>query len=284
MTNTEKLSINSEFDELQMVIMASPKAFIKTEPINVTQARFFENDLPATELLIKEQEEFAAVLNNFSVEIIWLPIDQNLPYQLNTRDIGFVVHNKYFKCSMSKLIRFGEPEVAEAALLENKYSLEDIIPVSSIEGGDVLVDGDKVFVGISERTKKEGFISISEQLAEIGVSTEPIALAEKVLHLDVAFNIVAPELALIHSKSIVSLPDSISKKFKLIEVSDNESARLGTNVFVVRPGVVVADSRNQQVIQSLEKEGIKVIPINYEMTSRIGGSFRCMTLPLNRSF
>jgi len=55
-----------------------------------------------------------------------------------------------------------------------------------------------------------------------------------------------------------------------------------TNTLAIAPGVIVTYSRNEISNKILEKEGIKVIPIEGSELSRGRGGPRCMTMPLLR--
>jgi len=55
-----------------------------------------------------------------------------------------------------------------------------------------------------------------------------------------------------------------------------------TNTLAIAPGVIVTYSRNEISNKIMEKEGIKVIPIEGSELSRGRGGPRCMTMPLLR--
>ena len=92
---------------------------------------------------------------------------------------------------------------------------------TSIEGGDVIIDDDIVYVGISQRTVISAIGQLEEALPEYTIV--PVKLHEKFLHLDCVFNIVSESEALIYPQAIEpDAADMLAKRYDLIEVPEDE--------------------------------------------------------------
>jgi scyllo-inosamine-4-phosphate amidinotransferase 1 len=61
------------------------------------------------------------------------------------------------------------------------------------------------------------------------------------------------------------------------------SVWIGMNLLVVRPGLVVADDRQRELIRVLEAHGIEVIPLRLTHSRTLGGGFHCVSLDVRRS-
>ena len=137
-----------------------------------------------------------------------------------------------------------------------------------VEGGDVQLAQGKMFVGISQRTNKTGFEWLSENFGgEFDVA--PVFLRSPFLHLDVVFNIVRPDLALIYPPAIE--PGSLkqlTKVFDVIEVSAEEQFQLACNTLSISPQLVIADKASGRINRMLNKRGIQ--SIEFDLHSDVG--------------
>ncbi len=77
---------------------------------------------------------------------------------------------------------------------------------------------------------------------------------------------------------------TVSETYDLIGVTREEQQRLGTNVLSLDPQTVVSQPTSQRINDEMRARGITVIEVPYSEPPKTGGSFRCCTLPLYRSF
>jgi N-dimethylarginine dimethylaminohydrolase len=156
-----------------------------------------------------------------------------------------------------------------------------------IEGGDVMLYGDKVLVGLSEATDAAGVAELRRQLALLKSPREivPIPFAHRgVIHLDTKFNIVADHCALFTRGSF--LPDTLrwmEQHFDLIEATDAETRGLEINTVALGGGHVIVSAQSERLATRLVQRGLTPIPVDYSEVTRWPGSFRCTTLPIERA-
>jgi N-dimethylarginine dimethylaminohydrolase len=276
------LSIFSEFGRLEVVVMATPRHFHVIPPVNETQRRFFATDPPDAAELVREQEAFVAALRQHGVEVVWAAELEDCPLQLNTRDIAAVVGEACLLGHMRYDVRARELEAVLPIL--DRFDGDRLGPTAgSFEGGDVVVDGRTVYVGLGQRTDPRAVDELREPLEARGFAVEPVPLRSDALHLDVVLNLVAPGIGLVYAPALPhGIPPRLTERYDFVEVSEDEQQRLGANVFAIEPGVVVTDTRNPRVNEELVRRGIETIELPFTETTKIGGSFRCMTLPLVR--
>ncbi|MEC8363590.1 MAG: arginine deiminase family protein, partial [Bacteroidota bacterium] len=71
-------------------------------------------------------------------------------------------------------------------------------------------------------------------------------------------------------------------KNNVFDVSKIEMSRMMCNVFSISETVVVSDKSFKRLNEWMENKNIKVEKINFREVSKLGGLFRCVTMPLIR--
>lgn len=233
----------------------------------------------------QQQSAFMDVMKANGVDVL---LANPIPYcgtQHYTRDIGFAIGDVFFSANPRRPYRQREldglsdllPRFTKTARLEN----------GSIEGGDVLVDGSRALVGLGEETNREGAACLEKKLSELNMAREVIVLEfshRGIIHLDTKFNIAAPGVGLIHPKSFkpVSLR-WLENHYDLLEATDAEAANMEINTFALSPQKVVMSKTSRRLAALLEGRGIEPILLDYSEVTKLPGSFRCTTLPIERA-
>jgi N-dimethylarginine dimethylaminohydrolase len=284
MKNSSKVNsktyCNTEYDVLKQVVLCQPQYMEIRDVINETQ-KHFKNEGIHIETALKQHSELVKTLKDHGVDVILLPYHKKYPEQVFTRDIGVTIGQTIFVTHMANDLRKGEENVLKQWLDDEEISyfnlLEDLI-----EGGDVVIDRDTVFVGLSNRTNKKA----AEHLQSILTDHKVIAVEfqEKYLHLDCVFNIISPDTALIYPDAFT--PDKVEifkTRYDLIEVEEDEQFTLGTNVLGIGNKKILSVPVNKKVNEQLRSRGFEVIEVDITEIIKSGGSFRCCTLPLLRT-
>ena len=276
-----RIKINDEFSKLKTVIVASAETYYDHDAINNNQLLYYQESPPSKKLLIEQQKRFFEILDVNGVELLFSTPLMDCPDQLNTRDPSFCIGNTFFISAMKESLRKREKD----GLMEIVKSIDSQVvrlDDCTIEGGDIIVHGDTVFVGISRRTNMNG-LKVLKTYIDSTISVVPIVLKEGFLHLDTVFNTIDNKLAL-------CCPDAISEEslgilrqeFYLINVTLEEQLHLGTNVLSLAPHKVVSQIYTSRINDELRLRKIEVITIDYSEGAKLGGAFRCATCPLIR--
>ncbi|MGN8646877.1 dimethylarginine dimethylaminohydrolase family protein [Gracilibacillus sp. HCP3S3_G5_1] len=269
----------NEYDRLKRVITCPPTYMEIRKVINETQ-KFYEDENIDVDIAMEQFESFVQTLEQFDIEVIELTPDPKLNEQVFTRDIGFTAGASLFTCEMGRNIRKPEIDVLHQYLDHENLPY---IPLStrSIEGGDVIVSNDKVFVGRSLRTTTKAIEELQLQIPEKEVITVPIR--EDILHLDCCFNLVSDKVGLIYNDAFNEKERNLlHNEFDLIEVTDDEQFTLGTNVFSLGDRHIISLPDNKLVNEQLTEKGFEVVEVQFSEIIKSGGSFRCCTLPIER--
>ena len=171
-----------------------------------------------------------------------------------------------------------------------------------IEGGDVVIHNDKLFIGtysgedyselITARTNQESISYLekmipSKEIMSINIKKSNTDVFENVLHLDCCFQPIGKRKAIICPDSFVNKSDVeyliayFGKKNTYLAYGQ-EAYMLISNLLVISPEVIVSDKRFSKINTWLERNDFLVEKISYKNVSKMSGLFRCSTLPLLR--
>jgi N-dimethylarginine dimethylaminohydrolase len=274
-----KISVDTEWEELRAVAVIPPDSFKLVEPVNSTQRVWYGTpSAPVQARILAQHEAIVGVLVGEGVQIVRLPSHPDLPLQFNIRDPAVVVGDQLICGRMVRAARAQEP----SAVAEDLGLSHLRIQTGHLEGGDIIVTPERVYVGLGERTDRAGFDEFA-LLVSGGRPIEPVFLAEDVLHLDLAMALLSETLGVIHLSALLRGVPKFLSHVEWITVSKAEYDAQAVNVLVIRPGVVLIDERQERLQVELGRRGWRCVKIQLDEISKVGGGVRCITLPLVRS-
>lgn len=151
-----------------------------------------------------------------------------------------------------------------------------------LEGGDTLLNGREIYVGISGCASDLGGVDWLQGLLGERYRVIPVAMKSHVLHLDCCLSMIQPGLLIwCPEKFVDGLPVAL-RDWDKIAVSADEANLLATNALILEPGHVIVDADNGRVIDELRWRKVEVIPIPFDAPISTGGGLRCAHHPLLR--
>ncbi|MCH4828000.1 MAG: arginine deiminase family protein [Planococcus sp. (in: firmicutes)] len=284
MTSTIKESLSahsqSEYDPLRRVLLSPPRFMEIKDVINDVQKRYKDENIDVDKAL-DQHNKFIQALIEHGVHTDLIEPSENYPEQVFTRDIGFTIGDTVFISEMASEIRQGEEQELQKWMETHHVNFKRLTG-HRIEGGDVIIDRDTVFVGVSSRTSKKAIQKLQAELQDFEIV--PISFNEKYLHLDCVFNILSPTEALIFPEALdATTIRMLAERYTLIRVNEKEQFALGTNVLSIGDRKVFSQPQNVHVNKHLTARGFHVIEVDYSEIIKSGGAFRCCTMPLIRS-
>ncbi|MBK6266791.1 amidinotransferase [Marivirga sp. S37H4] len=256
---------------------------------------------PKEEAMKAEMEAFAKILEKYNVKVYRPEIIEDYN-QIFSRDIGFVIGNKFVK---PRILKDRKEEIQGIQYVIDQIAEENIlnVPVDvRIEGGDVMPWKDHIFVGYSEkedfdkyivaRTNREGLEFLRREFPDKKVKgfqlnkSDDIA-KDNALHLDCCFQPIGENQAIIYKEGFKRLEDyEYLKNYfgeeNLIHITRDEMYNMFSNVFSISPKVVVVEEKFERLTKILEEKGFTVERVPYAEISKMEGLLRCSTLPLIR--
>ena len=302
------LNVKNETSTLKAVVLGQPGSIGNVPSIEkVFDAKTYESVLngvyPTEESIYKEMSEFEKVLLKYNVQVFrpWTLENCN---QVFARDVAFVIDDKIIN---SNIIpdREDEKEAYEIIYDQIPYNKIYNLPEKAhVEGGDVVLLNDKVFVGLytkpdypqlkTARTNLYAFNFLKEIIPE--KTFIPLELKKHntnprkgVLHLDCTFMPVSHNKAIIYKEGFSNeneyqLLVELFGAQNVFEITQEEMYYMNTNVFSISPTVVVSELRFKRLNEHMENQwGLTVERIPYFEISKMGGLLRCSTLPLVRN-
>lgn len=289
----DRFSQFSETNPLKKVIIGRWQGYAEDESYIEVVNEEQKKGLPSIKDLEREFAAFEEALRAHGVEVL-IPerVGRFVYDQLTPRDIGVTIGHRFVICNMAKSSR--RYEVAGIFPFLNEMTgpkPEILIPDGAdtlLEGGDILVDKNRIFVGLSQRSNQKGVDFLKKHFGDrfevVPVHCRSLAEGENVLHLDCTLNFVGDGLALIYPEGFLEVPEILKSGYRWLEVTAREQALLGTNVLSLDKKTVVARQHPElkRLNQMLRDQDLEVIEVKFDSAPATGGSFRCCTLPLVR--
>ena len=243
----------------------------------------------------KEHDDFVAILKKEGVEVFYH--NEPCPGRADSifvHDPALVTHQGAVILRMGKLLRRGEEDSIERALNQFgiptlfKFSLNTLDrPIATAEAGDILwLDEKTLAIGRGFRTNNKGIDLIKTLNIDVVTVDLPYDQGEDAcLHLQSLITLVDHKIAVVYKKLLaVSFVQYLEKNgFTLIDVPEDEYARMATNILTIRPKVCVTLEGNNKTKAMLEAAGCTVYTYKGdEISLKAEGGPTCLTRPLLR--
>ena len=300
------LLINNEFSRLRSVLLGiahsnGPVPSIEDcyDPSSLQHVR--SGTYPVEAVMSFEMAAVLAVFKKYEVQVFHPSIIENCN-QIFVRDIAFVIEDKFIK---SNILPERDQEINALESLFKLIAPENIIVFPEechVEGGDVIVCGKYIFIGvysapdysdyITARTNLNAAKAIQQLFPEKIIKTFELRKSnsdslENALHLDCCFQPIGKGKALIHSNGFLNRSDydwliDFFGKDNVFEVNKEEMTQMICNVFSISDTVVISEQNFTRLNYWLVAQGFTVEKVPYSEISKQGGLLRCSTLPLIR--
>ena len=301
-----KFSINNEFGNLKKVVLGLGNDSGGVPKINEvydphSKKNVLEKNYPNENDIISNLNDFKNILLNHKVNVIE-PFNICSTNQVFTRDIGFVISDYFF---ISNVIKDRSKEFEGISHILSSFNNDNIISLpsnASIEGGDVIVHDDYIFIGVSSEedfnSKKvartnlkavnflKSFFPNKKILCFELIKSDDL-IEKNCLHLDCCFQPLGLGHVLVcfdafkNNGDIEIVKNLFGKKY-LIELSKEEMWDLNSNIFSISKNIIVSTTKFTRVNKLLFSLGYTVEEVNFSSVAKMGGLLRCSTLPLIR--
>jgi N-dimethylarginine dimethylaminohydrolase len=267
-------------------VLLCPPTYFDFRPINeITRKVLADGESADLAAVRREHEAFAQAYRDAGVEVELIEPDPALPYMVYARDFGACVAEGVLIGSFREPVRQGEELAYERRVRELGIPVIGKVDRGFFEGGDFwFLDDATVVHGVVARSDWEGVRAAAAILEPLGYTVVGVQLPSKNLHLDMAFNIVAPGVAVCATEQ---MPESFlrmlaKRRFELIEVPGEGVFKHHCNIQCLGDGRVLTFAGNAHVNQRLTALGLEVFTPEITQVLKGGGGPHCMTFPLLR--
>ena len=301
-----KLNVNNETSRLLTVVLGTAKSNGSTPELEEcydpkSRQNVLNNTYPTEIDMINEMNQFEQVLLKYKVDIR-RPDTINNYNQIFSRDIAFVVDDSFI---ISNIL----PDRSNEILAINKVI--DLIPKNKIielpedchvEGGDVILHNDYIFIGTYDGDDYSNFKTARTNYKAIKFLKEKFT-EKKIIPFDLIKSDLEPTKNALHldcclqpvgNGKLVACPEAFLKREQykwlvdyfgeenILEISLSEMSEMNCNFFSIDTNIVVSEKSFTRLNSWLRGFDIVVEEINYKEISKQGGLLRCSTLPLIR--
>jgi N-dimethylarginine dimethylaminohydrolase len=301
-----KLNIQNETSRLSAVVLGIaksngvvPKVEDCYDPKSIEH--ILKGTYPKEEDMVKEMDAVAKVLEKYNVEVFRPEILENYN-QIFSRDIAFVIDDKFIKAN---ILPNREREYKAINNVISKIDSNNIILLPEechVEGGDVMLWNDYIFVGtysgkdypgyITARTNKEAVLALQELFPEKIVKSFELRKSnsnakENALHLDCCFQPIGKDKAILHKNGFLIESEyewlvNFFGKENIFEITKEEMYNMNSNIFSISEEVVISERNFTRLNNWLRNKEFIVEEVPYAEIAKQEGLLRCSTLPLLR--
>ena len=301
-----KLNVNNETSKLLAVVLGTAKSngpAPKLEDCYDPKSRenVLANTYPTEIDMVDELNQLEEVLIKHNVNV-YRPEVINDYNQIFSRDIGFVIDDFFIVANILP-DRSNEIFAIQKVLdLIPKNKIIELPDECHVEGGDVILNNDYIFIGTYDGIDYSNFKTARTNYKSIKFLKEKFP-AKKVISFDLIKSDLEPTKNALHldcclqpvgNGKLVACPNAFLKieqhewlinhfgKENILEISLNEMSEMKCNFFSIDTNIVVSEKSFTKLNSWLRGFDIVVEEINYKEISKQGGLLRCSTLPLIR--
>ncbi len=227
---------------------------------------------PDPERMLAQHRGYVRILESLGLKVTVLDADENFP------DGCFVEDSAVVTREVAVITRSGAPsrrgeEVAIEPFLAAHRTIARIVAPGSVDGGDILVIGERVLIGLSARTNEEGARQLTDIL-EAGEMHCMTLAAGGGLHLKSSVNALGGGRLLVTQE--FSECTELSG-FERVQIPANESYA-GNSLWV--NGRIIVPAGFPATRELIEGFGIETIETQVSEFRKMDGGLTCLSIRL----
>ena len=225
---------------------------------------------PDIERMLAQHREYIGILESLGLQVTVLDADERFPDGCFVEDTAIVTPTVAVITRPGAPSRQGE-ETAIEPLLARHRPIARIVAPGSVDGGDILVMGERVLIGLSSRTNEEGARQLTGILEAQGMQCISLA-AGAGLHLKSSINGL--------DENIILVTQAFSEHtelrgFEQIVIPDEESYA-GNSLLVNGRVIVPAGFPGTRAL--IDGLGIETIESDVSEFRKMDGGLTCLSI------
>jgi dimethylargininase len=226
---------------------------------------------PVFELAVDQHHQYIQALEQCGLTVKILESDDRFPDSVFIEDVALCTPNCAVITNPGAPSRNGETDGMMEVLADFFQRIEEIASPGTLEGGDVMMVGSHYFIGLSERTNREGAEQLIEILIRHGMDGSWVPLNE-VLHLKTGVSYLENNNLLVCGEFIEF---SGFQQFNRIIVPSAES--YAVNSLWIN-GTVLVPEGFPETRDKIEHAGYPVITLDVSEFRKLDGGLSCLSL------
>jgi len=248
------------------------KAIVQTPCRNIINGLTSANlGTPKYSQALHQHHKYIDVLKECGLIVTVLKADENFPDSVFVEDTALLTPHCAIISNPGAPSRKGET-IRMSNTLNRFYSnIETIEDPGTLEAGDVMKVGEHFYIGLSERTNKNGADQLISLLKKYGMAASTITL-EKLLHLKTG-------VSYLENNNLLATGEFLNKsefqQFNLIEIDDDES--YAANCVWINDRVLVPRGFPKAKTK-IEELGYTTIAVDVSEYQKLDGGLSCLSL------
>jgi dimethylargininase len=218
-----------------------------------------------------QHDEYVQALNALGCSVLELPAEADLPDSVFVEDTAVVLSDVALITKPGADSR--KPETESIARVLRPYrELVFIESPATVDGGDVLILGKNIFVGLSTRSSSQAIEQMNQLLGKFGYKTQGVHLHD-CLHLKSAVTRVDDNNTLLINRNWV-----IVENFEGYDLIDTDpSEPFAANCLPIN-GSIIYPTSFPKTAAILKSHGYKIKPVVVDELAKAEGAVTCCSL------
>lgn len=248
-----------------------------TRGISSSFARALVQHAPASPIDVeaarRQHRAYVEALRTLGFGVIELPADDRFPDGCFVEDCAVVHEGRALLTRPGAPSRRGEPETLRAALsgLDGIDTIETMDAPATLEGGDCLRIGPRLYVGLGARTNAEGLACARAVFGPAGLEVIGVPIGE-LLHLKCVCSSPGPGHVLIAEGALA--PATFAG---VVAITVRRAEAHAANC-VAAGGTVLIPAGCPVTASALEAAGYRVSTVDNEQIRRADGALTCLSI------
>ena len=253
-----------------MFTRAIVRAVPETIDAGITSANLGEPDY---EKACEQHDRYVGALERCGLKVTVLDADKRYPDSVFVEDTAVVIDRCAMIAHPGAAGRRGEVHEIEDVLSGLYENVERIVSPGTLDGGDVLRVGDHFYVGLTQRTNREGAEQLSALLREYGFGASFVKLRQ-FLHLKTGVAYLGGDDLVVAGELVAH--DEFEGFDKIVVTPEEEYC---ANCIRVNDHVLLA-GRCEKTKEKIAERGYEVIELEMSEFQKVDGGLSCLSLRL----
>jgi dimethylargininase len=254
--------------------MPHPIAFVRSVPDSFDHALGPGASASGIDVQVAREQhrQYVARLSDGGFAVEWLETPPPYPDGPFVEDPGVLLSGTLVLTRPGAPSRRGEVSGVGDALAD-RFELRSIEAPGTLEGGDVLRFGGRLFVGRSARTNDDGIQQLAAIAAEQGIETVPVPV-QGALHLK---SVVTS----LDARTLIAAPGHFNpdvfagSRIRWVEGEPE------VNVLTLPDGRILIPASKHLVQEAVAAEGYEVVTVDVSEFEKADGGLTCLSLRTN---
>jgi dimethylargininase len=230
--------------------------------------------IPDYKIALQQHRAYQEALVSCGLEVVVLPSDTEHPDSTFVEDAAIITERCAILTNPGADSRKGEVRSIQGALIPYFDSFSSIEDPGTLDGGDICDADGHFFIGISERTNKDGAQQLADILSGSGYTAVfvPVTGIPGILHLKSGISYLG-DGNLVLAQPFLEM--EVFRGYNVIQVDPDET--YAANCVRVNDAVLMA-AGYRKLQKAVESLGYRVITLEMSEYQKMDGGLSCLSL------